>query len=207
MRTDSPEDRLLKLIKGKGKKREDQEAKEASAAPSLLADSFNKAILASKLLKPAFLASVNKALLAILIMMAAYLIWSFSFVKVKDIGPSLSGVQAPVAAFTEAPRDKAGLPKSKDYAFYSKDIGGKKIFGGSGAIESGAGAPSVEAAKRFNLVGIITGENPQAIIEDKEVQKTYYLNEGQSVSGITIQKIGDGRVVLSYEGKDAELVM
>ena len=207
MKTDSPEDRLLRLIKGKHKTKESLEGpcKAKRTFPAL--DSFRKLIRGKIALRPSSLASVNKTLSIILTLLAIYFIYNLFYIKSKDIDSAISKIEASKAV-VDAESKETALPKAEDYSFYSKDIGGKNLFSGSGAkgTESGA-STSVEVSKRFNLVGIIAGERPQAIIEDSQTQKTYYLYRGQSVSGVTVQEIGDGRIVLNYEGKEAELVM
>jgi hypothetical protein len=64
-----------------------------------------------------------------------------------------------------------------------------------------------ELAKDLSLVGIyLDEEEPIAMIEDKQVQKTYFLKEGDSINKFTIQDILKSRVILSYEGETIELL-
>ena len=58
-----------------------------------------------------------------------------------------------------------------------------------------------DISERIGLVGIITGDKPQAIIEDKKAQKTYYMSKGQSFDGYVVEEIYDDKVIINYEGR------
>ena len=188
MHTDSPEDRLLRLIKGKHKKKRD--IKQISPA-----------------LKPSFLKPVNKILTAILIALSGYFIYSLSFPVQKDIDSSIKGREIESSTVDIEQKEEAVSSYTKDYSAYLEEIGGKKLFGPPLIEESGQSESRVDIAKRFNLVGILAGVEPQAIIEDKETQKTYYLCKGQSFNGVTVEEITDGSVVLKYRGIQITLVL
>lgn len=59
----------------------------------------------------------------------------------------------------------------------------------------------------LNLLGIITGENNQAIIEDKTLKKTYFLYKGDSFGDLKVYDIKDNGVILDYNGERIELKM
>ena len=61
--------------------------------------------------------------------------------------------------------------------------------------------------ENLNLLGIITGDKDQAIIEDKEKNKTFFLYRGDSFGGFTLFDIKEGGVVLDYKGEKVELNM
>ncbi|MCX5715107.1 MAG: hypothetical protein NT033_10010 [Candidatus Omnitrophica bacterium] len=73
--------------------------------------------------------------------------------------------------------------------------------------ESTPGIIAAELIKDMNLVGIISGVDPQAIIEDKKLQKTYYLRKGQFVGELQIQDIQKGRVIIGHNGEKYELYL
>ncbi|MFH1777988.1 MAG: hypothetical protein ABH952_10580 [Candidatus Omnitrophota bacterium] len=59
--------------------------------------------------------------------------------------------------------------------------------------------------KDFKLVGIIGGSAPQAIIEDTKEQKTYFLTEGQVFGNmITVKKVLKNSVILSKDEEELE---
>ena len=92
----------------------------------------------------------------------------------------------------------------------------KPLFTASGAAEaSGASEPGPtrapseranELAGRLNLLGIMAGESPQAIIEDRQTQKSYFVSAGQVVvEGAVVRQILDNRVILDLQGEIIEL--
>lgn len=62
-----------------------------------------------------------------------------------------------------------------------------------------------QVVKNFSLVGILPGDNPQAIIEDKSKGKTYYVGKTQDFEGVTVKDIKDKVVVLEYNGENHTL--
>jgi type II secretory pathway component PulC len=66
-------------------------------------------------------------------------------------------------------------------------------------------AVAEDFASQMNLIGIISGENPQAILEDKKTQKTYYVTKGQIIGSAQIEDIQENKIILSSQGKKFEL--
>jgi type II secretory pathway component PulC len=62
-----------------------------------------------------------------------------------------------------------------------------------------------ELMKEINLLGVISGANPQAVIEDKKSGKTYYVTEGQMIGDFQVEEIGYGKIILNYNGQKFEL--
>lgn len=59
---------------------------------------------------------------------------------------------------------------------------------------------------RLTLIGIVTGEPPQAIIEDAQTRKTYFATEGQAiVEGLTVKDVLENRVILEFNGETVQL--
>lgn len=58
---------------------------------------------------------------------------------------------------------------------------------------------------KFSLVGIAWSEDPDAMIEDINTKKIYFLKRGETLDGMQIQAILRDRVVLSFEGEEIEL--
>lgn len=99
--------------------------------------------------------------------------------------------------------EKSAPIDMKTYAFYSNRIGDKPLFGAPAEPEAYDEASTV--SDEIGLVGILTGNSPQAIIEDRKSQKTYYISRGQTVNGITVEEIGDGIVRLDNRGTKTTL--
>jgi len=64
-----------------------------------------------------------------------------------------------------------------------------------------------ELVKDLNLIGIIIGDDNQAIIEDKNKKKTFFLYQGDSFGEFTIYDIKEGRVILEHKEEKIELNM
>jgi hypothetical protein len=61
-------------------------------------------------------------------------------------------------------------------------------------------------AARLTLTGIVSGDPPQAIIEDSETHKTFFVTPGQTiVAGAMLERLEENRAVLSYGGERIEL--
>ena len=69
--------------------------------------------------------------------------------------------------------------------------------------------PSEDAktlAARLSLIGIVAGESPQAIIEDAQTHKTYFVAKGQTVIGeLVVSAVLQNRVILEFRGETIEL--
>jgi len=66
-------------------------------------------------------------------------------------------------------------------------------------------ASAADIASNLNLLGIITGDNNQAIIEDKNSKKTFFLYKGDSLGESKVYDIKDSAVILDYKGEKIEL--
>lgn len=55
------------------------------------------------------------------------------------------------------------------------------------------------------LLGIVRGDIEQAIIEDKETERTIFLYPGDSIGGFTVSNIKERSVILDYKGEKIEL--
>ena len=92
-------------------------------------------------------------------------------------------------------------------------VAGRPLFASlHPTAQAGARAPlamSQEAkalAARLNVIGLVDGHPPQAIIEDTQTQKTYFVSEGQHVTeGLIVTEIRENRVVLDLNGQPIEL--
>ncbi|MCQ9207476.1 MAG: hypothetical protein NG740_06335 [Omnitrophica bacterium] len=205
----SPEDRLLRLIKGKYKGRAEAVGNSRAARKeSLLTDVSKKILLENKALRPLFSDSVNKIFVFVLIGLVAYLAYNLLFPPI-DLD-SIIGESRPAQDPARAVKvEGAGVsPRIEDYAVYAKMLRNRKLFSAPVVEkENLAREPEIDISGRFNLVGIIAGDDPQAIIEDKEAKKTHYLYAGQSFSGVTVREVTEGKVVLEYNGKEIMLIL
>lgn len=64
-----------------------------------------------------------------------------------------------------------------------------------------------DAVKNLNLLGIVTGDNNQAIIEDRQSKETRFFYKGDNFREFKILDIKDSEVILEYKGERIELRM
>jgi hypothetical protein len=115
----------------------------------------------------------------------------------------------PVAPTSETP--PASLPDMPSMAASAT----RPLFAPPAHMPSPTGpsstAPSVAAkalAARLSLMGIIAGDPAQAIIEDVQTKKTYFVTVGQAVvDGAILRSVLDHRVILELEGEKIELTL
>ena len=185
----SPEEKLLRLIKGQKK-----------ILPALVPQLH---------LRPAknFLLNFNQQKIIILafVLGCVYLAWTLvhPFLALKKAGlPQVSA------------KDGAGLnlelgQDKKPIEFYQQEFSGRRIFSGvnDGASGVAASGVNIDLAKDINLVGIISGEPPQAVIEDVKTKKTYYVTRGQFIGEFQVDDIQEGKIIVNYNGQKYELYM
>ena len=78
-------------------------------------------------------------------------------------------------------------------------------------VEEVARGPSAseqlsEMAKGLVIVGINRGPSPDAIIENAQEKRTFFVKVGDKVNEMTVKEIKRDTVVLSYQGQDVEIV-
>ena len=225
----SPEERLLNLIKGKNKKA--AEAPVAIKAPVTApaaapkkpermpaetvvskADKCISGMLKSELFKnkffePVMLKTMNRYLIIILGILLLYFLIDLIVVRPSKNVQSLITKTTAEQSGKTLPAGTKNVAAAKDYSSYSNAAPGRTVFGPGGAAAPEDVSGSGGMAEQVGLVGIIAGDNPQAIIEDKKAQKTYYLNKGQSFNGYVVEDILEDKVVLDYEGKKISLFL
>lgn len=62
-----------------------------------------------------------------------------------------------------------------------------------------------QAMQNLKLVGISWSEDPDAIIEDTQAGRAYFLKRGQMIKDFTVKAIFKDKVILSYQGEEIEL--
>ncbi len=96
--------------------------------------------------------------------------------------------------------------ETKPLEFYTQALKQNQVFGSTLGTQTGQPvAAAGEALKDISLVGIISGEPPQAVIEDKKAQRTYYVTKGQNVNDYQLEDIQEGKIILNYNGQKYEL--
>ncbi len=111
------------------------------------------------------------------------------------------------------PKPEGAALTPEPYSYYSDVIGKRDLFKSDFASEAkraqgqASGEATEDIISNLNLIGFVSGEKPQAIIEDKKAGKTYFLYEGDSFNGCSVLKIEDNKVVLEYGNRTVELMM
>ena len=151
-------------------------------------------------LRPEFLERANKCLIVLL----AFLV-IFFLADIIMFNPSRSVKKIMASPDTRgegAGRAARRLKEVKDYSYYSAALSEKQVFGTSFApVHESAPESPAEIA----LIGIIPGDRPQAIIENKTTQDVYYVYEGDTFENFIVEEIDNGKVVLYSEGQRIEL--
>ncbi len=201
----SPEERLLALIRGKGKS-----AAQTSGQPEAAA-SIAAALPAKKPSQPLQWMQLVVGGLGVFLLAEA----SFIVYELAQPLPAVS-MPAPVlstkaAAPPEPLRDVPSLASSLSRPLFgvSSSSGMAMASVGNDSIPSQRLGPSELAKKlvsRLTLTGIVAGESPQAVIEDNETKKTYFVTVGQAVAeGAVLDQVLDNRVILDLGGEKISL--
>ncbi|MBI4845186.1 MAG: hypothetical protein HY810_01710 [Candidatus Omnitrophica bacterium] len=133
-------------------------------------------------------------------------------------GKNLVVTAAQTEVEANAVADIASLLKSKDY--YINKVAERNLFSikeeekEAEAVdfkkeekeqENAALVKLKEITKDLKLVGISWSEDPDAIIEDLFLKKTYFVKKGFKIEGIIVRDIQRDKVILRYEGEEVEL--
>ncbi|NQT89788.1 MAG: hypothetical protein HQ558_00850 [Candidatus Omnitrophica bacterium] len=245
----SPEERLLRLIKGK--RQPDPAPKEAPAHEPVVKVSIEPEIkpvlqeaktepaqgttaqpekrsakgdkgAASR--RPAF--SFNMTSLYIIVgvvflMFLGFLVFGIFASNDRQDFENLEKMVTAISQKVAAESPQAGLASGKEesppaatgpkqsFNEYQKLLNEKNIFVAPVKRKKQAPAPEGpslrELAKDMKLVGVMPGDDPQAIIEDKKNGQTIFLRKGDDLEGIKIKDILNDRVVLSRGEETATL--
>lgn len=202
----SPEEKLLRLIRGSKKQDKD---KSQPASIQAVTHTPKAQVGPVKYRLPFEFSSpllLTKIITASFIIACIYLLSAF-------LQPLLMPAKIPLAdkgaKETAEPED---MPRQdiKPFEFYEQALGNRRIFASMDLqeeirpVKSGLDADLI---KDISLLGIITGDNPQAIIEDKKSQKTYYVNKGQIFGEFRLEEIQEGKIILNYKGQRYELFL
>ena len=98
------------------------------------------------------------------------------------------------------------------FSYYNDIIAKRELF--KSYIEERSARQAIPAGptfrdliKNLNLLGIVSGEKLQAIIEDRQLNKTYFLYQGDYLGEIKIEEIQPEKVILEYRGEQVNLFM
>ncbi|MCX5667071.1 MAG: hypothetical protein NTY34_02010 [Candidatus Omnitrophica bacterium] len=149
------------------------------------------------------LRTVNKALAAIVAVLAILVFynWAFGGRSVSEIVDSFSKIKYQAI-------QRKGVESLKPLNAYTEQVRRRDIFKPAPSRQGAAAAGSTLQAliKDLSLVGIYQGKEPEAMVEDKPAKKVYYLNKGGQIKGMTVKDILKDRIILQYGNDEAELL-
>jgi len=205
-----PEEKLLRLIRGKDPKPAASTVSAAASHPMPTAVlRFGEVAAQGRTRRWPRIAAVT--LSALIGLEAAYLLLQlmrpFPVIQV----PVVPTVPTPPPITSEAGTSPAPLPDMPSLAASAaRPLFASPVHVMGSALPSGA-APSAAVktlAARLSLMGIVAGNPAQAIIEDAQTKKTYFVTVGQMVvDGAVLQSVLDHRVILELEGEKIELTL
>lgn len=202
----TPEEKLLHLIRRKDQRQKVKvEAGIASGATSLVKPHW----LRQKKLFPNIISFryLNGLLIIICGILALYILFEFLFARNEPVEIAVP----PVSEFQEknlTPEDN----KLKPYSYYSSQFEQRDIFAiaspESNIVASGGTSSDIQQVLQdLRLVGVILDHNPQAIIESKIENKTYFLHQGESIRDFRVEVINESKVILSSGPERFELAL
>ena len=218
----SPEERLLRLIKGPRKK----EAPEKEGTSSEIRTSEvmpqmgrvpqekieAKASRAVSIpfpfkLKGFNTRAVNSALIIILAGLLAYFIYDLFYMSYR--GREMDILKEGDEAIIPKIIGQEDALEIKPYSHYSSSVEGRDIFMPQQVeVEPVITGPGLEEISgSLSLIGIIAGDRPQAIIEDKKTGKSHFLYKGGSIGKAKLVDILGDSVIMEYQGETFELVL
>ncbi|MCM8781664.1 MAG: hypothetical protein NC828_01200 [Candidatus Omnitrophica bacterium] len=167
---------------------------------------YNKPLMPIKILK---LEILNIILVFLLLGLLIYFIPLFF----KRPESAIKNLEAKIKFQMESPNQIEKESISQPFSYFAEQVGSKTIFAPAVTEEitpkiSVEEGPKLEDVKaQLNLLGVISGDNPQAIIEDKKTQKTYFLNRGSMFDDVVVKDILENKVILIYKEEEFELVL
>jgi hypothetical protein len=202
--TPTPEEKLLRLIRGKGTRQAAEGTMPAPAGGAAAATRLPGAPPGRARRAPSLRAAIGflGAVLGVeLVLLLVQVLRPLPTVTVPVV------IASPVerAAVPEAP----AAPEAPDVPSVAA-AASRPLFAPPAASAvaepSRPSGSSIQLASRLTLMGIVAGHPAQAIIGDSQTQKTYFVNEGQSVvEGAVLEQVLDNHVVLSLAGERFEL--
>ena len=209
----SPEEKLLRLIRGE-KKQKDKPAAERIEPPKSPAEIPPVKLQGAGQMvggKTGYFKVINSALVAVLVIIIVFFIFDIITSKLKP--PSMiQGEHRQQQAARSAAEDINHRATSVPFSTYA-DVGNRELFKPlkseiqDRATSQRTSESAQDKLKDLFLIGIIAGGKPQAVIEDRKIQKTYFLYKGQAVNQLTVEDILEDRVIFDFEGEKLELVL
>ncbi len=154
---------------------------------------------------------VNAVLAIILILLICWVGYEAVYQR-----PEMSRVVVAPAANHSAVLPTEPVEEFKPLDVYLEEVKKKDIFHAPApepqvAKEEAAkpvetGPDIKELIKNLSLAGIYEGQSLEAMIEDKELKKTYFVKPGDEIKGVKVKSVLKDRVILQLGTQEAELL-
>ena len=207
----TPEERLLKIIEGKGTKREPIERGEKKQKAKIGRKRFFSSLkniqLASLIPQGSTMTLhlVNNILIIAAIVFVGVFIFDFirDKVNVKRNFALVTGVPELIDDKTTQP-----LISKANFAAVLKEARKRNIFTLAPRAKEKERETTIKPREKvtdLKLVGILWSNNPQAMIEDEKSGKTYLIGAGAEIKRWKIKAIYRDRVVITGDEGESEL--
>lgn len=226
----SPEEKLLNLIKNKSKNEEQKpEEKKESTQPAqgenvkqeqphiktsakitqriiLTKNKIVKAAGQRIAIKRNYISLLNKLLLIVFIASAGYLIYTL-LVKYK----SDTVIPEQIKQKKMIEETEGGLANIPSVDQYTSVVNSRQLFKMFEQPKPKAEEPKKpkitlqQILAGYTFIGIIFGDPPQAIVEEKRTKQSFYLSAGQFLGEVKIEKIEKGKVTVSYNEETMDI--
>lgn len=152
-------------------------------------------------------ASINFVTINRCMLLFLFVVTSFFVADLYFNNPT---AQPPIVSHFTAPEVSLEKKQAQPFSYYKDIIVQRALFKAHGGRRSTkqampAGPTFRDLIKNLNLLGIVSGEQQQAIIEDTKLKKTYFLYQGDYLGEIKIEEIYSDKVVLEYKGEQVHL--
>lgn len=143
---------------------------------------------------------LNKFLVVLVVCVIVYMVLAY----IKNPYKSKTEISSEVEIETSGELLE-DTPASSPISHYVEILGGRQMFKLYEVPKPkpvGPPKPRVtlqQLLAAYTFIGVIFGDVPQAIIEEKRTGQSFYLTAGQYLGEIKIEKIERGKITVSYE--------
>jgi len=98
-------------------------------------------------------------------------------------------------------------PEIPPFENLSRDFETHSLFYVPKEVVAVQGPGLSEMIKSFQLIGIVQGEKPEALIKNVTTQQTYFARQGEKFDRFTVAEITQGSIKVEFQGESAELLL
>jgi hypothetical protein len=146
--------------------------------------------------------TIERVLIVLAVLLTIYA--GALFIREKDV--RFAGPMSVTPATTSAPPQ--GLDAIKPIGSYAEQLARRSIFE-FGPVNAGTvpevGGSTQQLPGNFKIVGILIGRPSEVIIEDTQMQQTYFVKEGDASGPIQVFDVSQNRAVVTYQGQTFEV--